>query len=55
MSKESTTLDRVELTARLREAANRRDVDSMVSFFTPDAVVGYADRDEAVKAVGLEK
>jgi ketosteroid isomerase-like protein len=43
MPEESTTPDLVELTARLREAANRRDVDSMVSFLTPDAVVGYAE------------
>ena len=43
MPEESTTPDLVALTDRLREAANRRDVDSMVSFFTPDAVVGYAE------------
>jgi ketosteroid isomerase-like protein len=43
MPEESTTPDLLELADRLREAANRRDVDSMVSFFTPDAVMGYAE------------
>jgi hypothetical protein len=33
MSKESTTPDVVELTRRSLEAANRRDVDAILSFF----------------------
>ena len=40
---EETTPDLIELTDRLREAANRRDVDSMVSFFAPDAVAENAE------------
>jgi ketosteroid isomerase-like protein len=39
MSEESTTPDLVELGSRFLEAANRRDLDAMLSFFAPDAVL----------------
>jgi ketosteroid isomerase-like protein len=39
---ESTTPDLEELGDRFLEAANRRDLDSMVSFFAPDAVLENA-------------
>ena len=39
MAEESTTPDLPELVRRLVEAANRRDFDAAVSFYTPDAVV----------------
>jgi hypothetical protein len=39
MPKESTTPDLMELGSRFLEAANRRDLDSMVSLFAPDAVL----------------
>ena len=38
MSEESTTPDLVELTRRMFEAANRRDLDAAQSFYAPDAV-----------------
>jgi ketosteroid isomerase-like protein len=44
MPEESATPNVVELTRRLDEAANRRDVDAMMSFYAPDA---------AVESVGL--
>jgi ketosteroid isomerase-like protein len=39
MPKESTTPDLVELTRRFLDAANSRDLDTMMSFYAPDAVV----------------
>jgi ketosteroid isomerase-like protein len=39
MSRERTTPDLVELTRRFLDAANRRDFDTMMSFYAPDAVV----------------
>jgi ketosteroid isomerase-like protein len=39
MSEESTTPDPVELTRRAFEAANRRDLDAVISFFASDAVL----------------
>jgi ketosteroid isomerase-like protein len=38
MAEESTTPDLIELGDRLLEAANRRDLDALMSFFAPDAV-----------------
>jgi hypothetical protein len=38
MSQESTTPDLVELTRRAFEAANRRDLDAVSSFFASDTV-----------------
>src|SRR3979409_1010949 len=38
MPEESTTPDLVELTRRMFEAANRRDLDAAQSFYAPDAV-----------------
>src|ERR1700736_6038872 len=38
MSEESTTPDLVELTRGYFEAASRRDLDAVMSFFAPDAV-----------------
>jgi ketosteroid isomerase-like protein len=38
MSKESTTTDLVERTRLAFEAANRRDIDGVMSFFAPDVV-----------------
>jgi ketosteroid isomerase-like protein len=38
MSEESTTPDLVELGDRFLEAANRLDLDAMLSFYAPDAV-----------------
>jgi ketosteroid isomerase-like protein len=38
MPEESTTPDLVELVRRLLEAANRRDLDVVLSFFAPNAV-----------------
>jgi ketosteroid isomerase-like protein len=38
MPEESTTPDLVELTRLAFEAANRRDIDAVASFFAPDAV-----------------
>ena len=38
MSEESTTPDVVELTRLAFEAANQRDIDTVMSFFAPDAV-----------------
>ena len=38
MSEESTTPDLVERTRLAFEAANRRDIDAVMSFFAPDAV-----------------
>ena len=43
MPQEPTTPDPVELSRRLREAANRRDFDAMLSFFAPDAVLENAE------------
>jgi ketosteroid isomerase-like protein len=39
MSEETTTPGPVELTRLAFEAANRRDIDTVMSFFAPDAVV----------------
>jgi len=39
MFEESTTPDLVELTHRAAEAANRRDVDGLMAFYAPDALV----------------
>jgi ketosteroid isomerase-like protein len=38
MSEESTTPDLVELVRDLSEAANRRDLDAVMSFYAPEAV-----------------
>src|SRR5271165_2305633 len=38
MSEESTTPDLLELVRRSVEAANERDLDAIMAFFTPDAV-----------------
>jgi ketosteroid isomerase-like protein len=38
MRQESTTPDLVERQKRLTEAANRRDLDAMMVFYTPDGV-----------------
>jgi ketosteroid isomerase-like protein len=38
MSRESTTRDLVALTQRMMEAANRHDLDTVMRFYTPDAV-----------------
>jgi uncharacterized protein (TIGR02246 family) len=38
MSQESTTPDLVELTRRAFKAANRRDLDAVISFFASDTV-----------------
>ena len=38
MPEESPTLDLVELQKRLTEAANRRDLDAVMSFYAPDAL-----------------
>jgi ketosteroid isomerase-like protein len=38
MSEESTTPDLVELTRRSMEAVNRRDLDEVMSFWSPDCV-----------------
>ena len=38
MSQESTTPDLVELVQRAIEAANRRDLDAVITSFAPDAV-----------------
>jgi ketosteroid isomerase-like protein len=38
MADESTTPDLVELGNRLTDAGNRRDLDEIMAFFTPDAV-----------------
>jgi ketosteroid isomerase-like protein len=38
MGEESTTPDLVELVRRLDEAANRLDLDAVMSFYAPDAV-----------------
>jgi ketosteroid isomerase-like protein len=38
MPEKSTTPDLVELTRHLADAANRRDFDAMLGFFSPDAV-----------------
>ena len=39
MSGESTTPDLVELMRRISEAANRRDLDSIMRFYAPDPVL----------------
>ena len=39
MSEESTTPDPVELTRLAFEAVNQRDIDAVMSFFAPDAVL----------------
>lgn len=39
MAEESASPNVVELTRRLDEAADRRDVETMMSFYAPDAVV----------------
>ena len=38
MSEESTTPDLVELSQRLTDAINARDIDAAISFYAPDAV-----------------
>jgi ketosteroid isomerase-like protein len=42
MNEESTTPDPVELGSRLLDAANRRDLDTALRFYAPDAVVENA-------------
>jgi ketosteroid isomerase-like protein len=39
MSKESTTPDLIELTRLALEAVNQRDIDAVMSFFAPDAIL----------------
>ena len=39
MPEESTTSDPAELTRRVFEAVNQRDIDAVMSFFAPDAVL----------------
>jgi ketosteroid isomerase-like protein len=39
MSEESTTPDPAELTRRAFEAVNQRDIDAVMNFFAPDAVL----------------
>jgi ketosteroid isomerase-like protein len=39
MPEESTTPDPAELTRRVFEAVNQRDIDAVMSFFAPDAVL----------------
>jgi ketosteroid isomerase-like protein len=39
MPEESTTPDPVALTRRAFEAVNQRDIDAVMSFFAPDAVL----------------
>jgi ketosteroid isomerase-like protein len=53
MSQESTTPDPVELSRRFVEAANRRDLDAMLSFFAPDAVweMGFGITFDGVAAI----
>ena len=43
MTEESTTPDLVELGSRALEAGNRGDLDAVMSFYAPDAVVENAD------------
>jgi ketosteroid isomerase-like protein len=38
MSAESTTPDLVERQKRLTDAANRRDLDALMTFYAPDAI-----------------
>ncbi|HEY4450308.1 MAG TPA: nuclear transport factor 2 family protein [Solirubrobacteraceae bacterium] len=54
MPEESTSPDVVELTRRAFEAVNRHDVDAVMSFFAPDAVLdgrGAGDRFEGPAAI----
>jgi ketosteroid isomerase-like protein len=54
MSAESTTPDLVELTRGFFEAADRRDLDAVMSFFAPDAAwetVSLGTRFEGVAAI----
>jgi ketosteroid isomerase-like protein len=54
MPEESTTPDLVELSRRLIEAGNRRDLDAKLSFFAPDAVwesVAFGTTFEGVAAI----
>jgi ketosteroid isomerase-like protein len=54
MPEESTTPDLVELGGRFLEAANRHDLDAMLSFFAPDAVwegTGLSTTFEGVAAI----
>ena len=39
MPEESATPDLIEITRRAAEAANRRDIDGLMAFFAPDALV----------------
>ena len=43
MSDESTTPDLVALTRRVVESANRRDLDAVMAFYAPDAVMDLSD------------
>jgi ketosteroid isomerase-like protein len=43
MPEESTTPDLVELTRRAIEAGSRHDIDSVMSFYAPDAVWDLSD------------
>jgi ketosteroid isomerase-like protein len=56
MSEESTTPDLVELTRRAFDAGNRHDLDALMTFFAPDAVVDMSDLAlgtfEGVTAIG---
>ena len=52
MNEESTTPDLVELTQLVFEAANQRDIDAIMSFVAPDAVLdGRADLLEGRAAI----
>jgi ketosteroid isomerase-like protein len=43
MSEESTTPDLVELSRRAFECASRHEVDALVAFYVPDAVLDLSD------------
>jgi ketosteroid isomerase-like protein len=52
MSEESTTPDLAELTRLVFEAVNQRDIDTVMSFFAPDAVLdGRAESLEGRAAI----
>jgi len=43
MSEESTTPDLVEITRRASQAASRRDLDTLMTFYASDAVLDFSD------------
>jgi ketosteroid isomerase-like protein len=52
MTEESTTPDLVELTGRLVDAWNRRDIEAVMSFFAPDVVwIGLLQGFEGAAAI----